>query len=240
MNRTDWLSSNDPLPMLDWLRESGHDRKLRLFGCACCRRLEELFWKEGPRLIQQIERGEELAEAGGLSVRPSRDIWLGGERVLFVPGERAGPTDRHGVPALVANVIAALAGEAAWNVAREVVTASRAWLRAWAKRQGGRDWRDRANDWLDAENRAQAALVRDVFGHLWHAGPVYLANLTDSGPAMQLARTIYAERSFSELPVLADALEDGGCTNVELLDHCREPAEHVRGCWLVDALLGKS
>ena len=42
-----------------------------------------------------------------------------------------------------------------------------------------------------------------------------------------------------DLLILADALEDAGCDNADLLDHCRRPGEHVRGCWVVDALLGK-
>ena len=41
------------------------------------------------------------------------------------------------------------------------------------------------------------------------------------------------------MPELADALEEAGCTDVEILSHCREPGEHVRGCWVVDLLLGK-
>jgi len=49
----------------------------------------------------------------------------------------------------------------------------------------------------------------------------------------------YQMPSFDRLPNLADALEDAGCRNADLLDHCRQPGEHVRGCWLLDLLLGK-
>jgi hypothetical protein len=42
------------------------------------------------------------------------------------------------------------------------------------------------------------------------------------------------------MPILADALEEAGCTNSDILDHCRQSGEHVRGCWVIDALLGKS
>jgi hypothetical protein len=226
--------------MLDWLRDRGNERKLRLFACACCRRLGEWLKQDDPRLPRQIERAEELAEAGQLWVRPSRDIWPGGERVLFLPSGGFWQEDEPSERALASEVVAALAGEAAWNVARQVVTASRAWLRARAERQGGPDREATADDWLDAESRGQAALVRDVFGHLWHTGPVYLAGLVDLEPVTGLARAIYAERSFGELPILADALEDAGCTDEEMLEHCREPGEHIRGCWVVDAVLGKS
>ncbi len=55
-----------------------------------------------------------------------------------------------------------------------------------------------------------------------------------------LARSIYDDRAFDRLPVLADALEDAGCTDAAILDHCRGPGPHVRGCWVVDLILGKS
>jgi len=55
-----------------------------------------------------------------------------------------------------------------------------------------------------------------------------------------LAQAIYADRAFDRLPILADALEDVGCTNADVLEHCRQPGEHARGCWVVDLLLGKS
>jgi hypothetical protein len=56
---------------------------------------------------------------------------------------------------------------------------------------------------------------------------------------VRLAQSIYDDRAFDRLPVLADALEEPGCTNAEILAHCRLPGEHVRGCWVVDLLLGK-
>jgi hypothetical protein len=56
---------------------------------------------------------------------------------------------------------------------------------------------------------------------------------------VELARTIYEDRAYEQLPGLAEALEEAGCDNAALLAHCREPGEHVRGCWVVDLLLGK-
>jgi hypothetical protein len=55
----------------------------------------------------------------------------------------------------------------------------------------------------------------------------------------KLAQSIYEERAFDRLPILADALEEAGCTNPDILQHCRQPREHVRGCWPVDLLLGR-
>ena len=57
---------------------------------------------------------------------------------------------------------------------------------------------------------------------------------------IKLAETIYDEEAFDRLPILADALEDAGCTDPAILDHCRKPGVHTRGCWVVDCILGKA
>ncbi|MFO0849874.1 MAG: hypothetical protein U0871_15165 [Gemmataceae bacterium] len=54
-----------------------------------------------------------------------------------------------------------------------------------------------------------------------------------------LAAAMYASGGFTPMPILADALEEAGCDDSRILDHCREPGEHVRGCWVVDRLLGR-
>jgi hypothetical protein len=54
----------------------------------------------------------------------------------------------------------------------------------------------------------------------------------------QLAEGIYRERAFDRLPILADALEEVGCTSNDVLNHCRQPGDHVRGCWAVDLVWG--
>jgi hypothetical protein len=61
----------------------------------------------------------------------------------------------------------------------------------------------------------------------------------NDGTVVKLARSIYEERAFDRLPILADALEEAGCTDADMLAHCRGPGPHVRGCWVVDTLLGK-
>ena len=60
-----------------------------------------------------------------------------------------------------------------------------------------------------------------------------------SQTVQQLAAAIYDERRFEEMPVLADALEEADCWDEEILSHCRKPGLHVRGCWVIDLLLGK-
>jgi ATP-dependent Clp protease ATP-binding subunit ClpA len=63
--------------------------------------------------------------------------------------------------------------------------------------------------------------------------------LAGRGTVVQIARAIYAERRWQDLPVLADALEEAGCADREILDHCRRPGEHGRGCWVIDLFLGE-
>jgi hypothetical protein len=54
-----------------------------------------------------------------------------------------------------------------------------------------------------------------------------------------LAAAIHEERRFGDPPILADALEDAGCAEPDLLAHCRSGGEHARGCWVVDLLTGR-
>src|SRR5262249_27908265 len=86
--------------------------------------------------------------------------------------------------------------------------------------------------------RRQADLVRDVFGNPFR--PVNVDPRWLTSTVVDLARTAYENRTFELLPVLADALQDAGCEDQHILTHCRQVREHVRGCWVVDLLLGKS
>jgi hypothetical protein len=92
------------------------------------------------------------------------------------------------------------------------------------------------------ERMTQADLVREVFDNPFHPVAVPPAWLAANDHAVRrLAETIYAEQSYDLLPFLGDALEDAGCAEQAILQHCRlpQPVEHVRGCWLIDALLAK-
>ena len=82
-----------------------------------------------------------------------------------------------------------------------------------------------------------AGLLRDIFGNPFRS--VTLDPTWRTSTVVALANSIYEERAFEHMPILADALEDAGCTSADILNHCREPGEHVRGRWVVDLLLGK-
>ena len=83
-----------------------------------------------------------------------------------------------------------------------------------------------------------ASLVRDIFGNPFR--PVAFSPQWRTITAVALANLMDGRRDFGAMPILADALQDGGCDNDEVLDHCRDPKQvHVRGCWVVDLVLGK-
>jgi hypothetical protein len=91
----------------------------------------------------------------------------------------------------------------------------------------------------DAENHEQVKLARDIFGNPFRA--VVFDPSWRTSTAVGLARTMYDARDFGAMPVLADALEEAGCDTPDVLAHCRDPdGVHVRGCWVVDLVLGKS
>ncbi|MGL4550687.1 MAG: hypothetical protein ACRC33_05830, partial [Gemmataceae bacterium] len=82
--------------------------------------------------------------------------------------------------------------------------------------------------------------VRELFGDppRWRViDPLWLS--VNDGAAGRLARAAYDRRHFGLLPVLADALEEAGCADADLLTHLRSPGPHVRGCWALDLLLGR-
>jgi hypothetical protein len=89
---------------------------------------------------------------------------------------------------------------------------------------------------------AECALLRDLFGPSpFHPMPLINSDclIWNEGTVSRVAQSIYDDRAFDRLPILADALEDAGCDHIDILTHCRQPGEHVRGCWVVDLLLGK-
>jgi hypothetical protein len=215
MTEQEWLACTDPTPMLEFLRGKISDRKLRLFAVACCRRVWDLLEYDASR------RAVEVAEryADGLS----------------------GTDELRATVELAAGPARTAAGADAWTAARDTAAAvvdavyeHASWPPDWA--QGLI-----ASQLAKNETGAQAALLRDILGNLF--GPLVAldgAVLANRGGAVwQLAAAIYEGRHFKEVSTLADLLEEAGCTGAGLLDHLRGPGPHVRGCWVLDLLLGK-
>jgi hypothetical protein len=91
------------------------------------------------------------------------------------------------------------------------------------------------------QRKAHCALLRDIFGNPLRPAPVidprWLA--WNDGAVGRLARSLYDGKKFTRLGELADLLKEAGCKDAQLLRHLRGPGPHVRGCWALDAVLGK-
>jgi len=87
------------------------------------------------------------------------------------------------------------------------------------------------------ERHEQVMLINCIFGHRYYTREVVPSWLTSN--VLALAGQMYESRDFSIMPILADALQDAGCAEPEVLNHCRQFGGHVKGCWVVDLLLGK-
>ena len=83
----------------------------------------------------------------------------------------------------------------------------------------------------------QCDLARDICGNPFHS--VVFSSAWQTDIAVQLTAQMYESRDFSAMPILADALQDAGCDNENILNHCRDDGPHVRGYWVVDLVLGK-
>jgi hypothetical protein len=235
MTEAEWLNATSPHEMLRFLEGSGAemDRKLRLFACACCRRVWPLLTDRRSR--EAVEVAERYAEGTSdwQEMRAAHDNAVQAEYDAQDAAFQASSQNATDSPASLAAAAAAYAtghlgfiGEVA-GYAGEAVEET-----IWAE-----------------ERAAQAHLLRDIFGSPHHPlRPIGRSLLGwNNGLVRQLAQAAYDERLSpsgrldpSRLAVLADALLDAGCANAEILDHLRGDGPHWRGCWAVDTLLDKS
>jgi hypothetical protein len=233
MTEAEWLACADPWQLLDHLQRAKARpsvRKLRLFACACDRQVWDLLSEERRRLAEAIERRADGEPSSARPVdRPAPD------------GDVATPTDVY-----EARVVEAFGPEALTQLRpfaepptrNERAVAFRAAVRAAEDATlvarvpaAGRGRRERV------ARQRQAALVRDIFGNPFR--PVAFDPRWRTSDVVELARSIYQDRAFDRLPILADALLDAGCADDAVLGHCRADGPHARGCWVLDAALGR-
>jgi hypothetical protein len=93
------------------------------------------------------------------------------------------------------------------------------------------------NQFDEVEIEVEVAFLRDIFGNPYR--PLTFRPSWRTDDVVALAQRMYDNRAFDRMAELGDGLERAGCAEKTILDHCREPAEHVRGCWVVDLVLGK-
>jgi hypothetical protein len=230
MNEGEWQGGMDVAAMLEYLAGKVSERKLRLFACACVRYYWNRFHYRPPR--EAVEMAERLAE-GEAEVGEVEEMRQNAE----VSAANAPFLEQYAYAAAAAT-LDPTALEAAGN-ARETCRQQAVRDAAYELIPGENEATINAAA-SAAECRRQANLLREVFGNPFRPvqiNPDWLS--VSSGAAGAMAQVIDADHRFEELPYLADALMDAGCNDVVLLEHLRQPTGHVRGCWALDALLGR-
>jgi hypothetical protein len=219
MTEAEWLAATDPTPMVRFLEGKVSDRKLRLFGCGCCRRAWDLLVRKPSRAA--VEAAEAYADGllDAASLRAARNAARNAANLM---AKKEIPFNGQAIYAAGAVQEICWIEFLGWNGAAYTLCQ-----------------RFVAPNAASRERKAQADMLRDIFGNPFH--PVALNPSWLTSTVLALAIGIYEERAFDRLPILADALQDAGCDNEDILNHCRESCRvHVRGCFVVDLVLGKS
>jgi hypothetical protein len=210
----------------DFERSQGADtrcgrRKLRLVACGCCR----LIWPHlhDPRLRQAVEVSERYADVNATA----KEL-----RAATEAAKSTNPRTSQGFleddPYAQANTLVALVVATTHPIARSAAYGMCGYSLPLAGYRG-------------PESEAFALmcdLLRDIFGNPFR--PAAFSPSWRTSTAVAIAKGMYESRDFRAMPILADALQDAGCDNDDVLNHCRDAKQvHVRGCWVVDLVLCK-
>jgi len=220
VTEAEWLTCDDSVPMIDFLYGNVSDRKLRLFGCACCRRIWHIYDEAARHAVEVAEQHADGTATKAECRAVERAVKYAGPRVV-IDGS-AYRAAAHG------------SRDTAGEHADVQVPHPRY---PWAES----DYDAYRREYLGAFERERLSnilLLRDIFGNPFR--PVAFDPAWRTDTAVALAAQMYESRDFSVMPILADALQDAGCDNDDILAHCRGDGPHVRGCWVVDLVLGKS
>jgi hypothetical protein len=243
MDETLWLTATGPSQLLGYARRQlratrtkAGRRKLRLFGCACARRVWSALRPEQQAIVETAER----AADGRATLADVERAWVATQNWVFsaatglfrsLLGRLLGRPQTAPVPTPPAQpnsvyfLLVQIARREAWATVRACRAAA------------AKDLNTARGNKPAAEKRVQADLVRCLFGNPFR--PATFDPHWRTTTAVGLARAIYDEIAFDRLPILADALEEAGCDDEQVLRHCREDAVHARGCWVVDWVLGR-
>jgi hypothetical protein len=256
----EWFDCTDPHALLKRARFRDSRRKSRLFAVACCRCIwHSLLDERSRRAIEVAERHADGQAPDEELCAAARSAHAAHEEIIAAVGKGGADLEWAAAYAAHPNPFHA-AKNVSWMAA-----ASRVHV---IMENGPQDWSGMrvvpctvtklaTSGWqftpikeaaaTGAEKPIQVALIRCIFGNPFRpvgVDPAWLA--WNPGTIVKLAQAAYEERELpsgyldrTRLAVLADALEEAGCTNTDVLDHCRQPGDHARGCWVLDLLLGK-
>lgn len=218
LNDSQWLTSLDSFALLLHLRASHNvatdqqGRKLRLFACACCRLMLEACKPNFAEYSEIISLAERYAEG-----EIDRTRCLASRLQRYLVGE----------PLHLGAHLSALASLQDEDPYSAATGASAFAPHAIGCMNTGRTYHQALAN--------QAIMVRDLFGNPFRRVAVPSEWRTET--VLALARGVYVDRAFDRLPILADALEEAGCSDPELLAHCRSSGPHALGCWVLDLVL---
>jgi hypothetical protein len=243
MTEAVWLGDASPNLMMDFIHTSLYElgdrererrsrsikRKERLLGVACCRRIWSL-------IADDVRHCVEIAERFADDAATSEDLRAAREKALakWIP---SGGWDSA---TKACELICAETADAHFFLKDAVVAAVTPRRAALGFVNRGLTNAEIATDkaLVEAEAAKHREYIRDLFGNPFRKQPKFNKKWRTS-TAVALAKQMYESRDFSTMPILADELQDAGCENEEILNHCRQAGEHVRGCWVVDQVLGK-
>jgi hypothetical protein len=220
-----WVTSGNPVVMLEMLQGRASQRKRRLFACAATRALGPLTQEHG-----ELRSGLEMAERHADGLADDDELSVARERIEALRG-RMNSAEGGLFVARAAAILACGSLELGNGVYHSIGSFVR---------------------WLGSVPRGLAPgrlpdLLRDVFANPFRTPPLPDDLFSwQGGTVVRLAQAAYDDRELPaatldpvRLNVLADALEDAGCSDEAILSHLRASATHVRGCWVIDRILGK-
>ena len=239
MDEQEWLECTEPTPMVEFLGSKASERKSRLLACAYCRRawgiLRDIRSKEANEVAERYADGQAGEEERSLAM----DIASAAQQTLWDEFRSSAFIDR----------------QEEFKATRELEVACAVWRtclpsQAYANDEvvglpprqvayaiGGRKG-------FASEAAVQSSVLHDIFGNPFR--PITINPIWLTLTVLTLAQSAYDERIMpsgeldpARLAVLSDALEEVGCDNNDILNHLRGPGPHVRGCWVLDLLLGK-
>jgi hypothetical protein len=247
MTEADWLDCTDPTSMLEFLRGKASERTMRLFAVACCRRIWPWLPKpgrkavtiaeghaEGLRSLEELQQAHRRVSGGRRSPDNLAERALRVAAWATASGPDAAERAAHDAAEFVAHRAVAESG-------RPIVWARKACgeARERERRQQVRTQQAyRDGSWT--ERAWQTAVLRCLAGNLVCPTAMEPRWLDwGGGLVVAMGRAIREGKTFEQLPILADALEEAGCSEQAILDHCRGAGPHVRGCWCLSLILGK-
>jgi hypothetical protein len=235
MTEQKWLHFSDTDDVFDYLQKHQFsERKARLFAVACCRTLDPWISESVCRVA--VDRSEQFADG-----QISRQA-LGASRKDF-PAEkrfRLRSESEHrgftGALELLPPSTRMAVWSASWDACHYCVRAD-AWDAARYCLLAAAVAHEHATS---REERAGLfrGVLHDIFGNPFRR--VAFDSHWRTSDVVGMARAIYEDKAFDRIPILADALMDAGCSDEQVLGHCRGDGPHVRGCWVVDLVLEKS